>query len=129
MRAVATGSASCSQSAWLLDVFVHHGNGLALCDKKPSATEGHHRVPSQAMHRSRHLNRGKALPAIQSVSGCGFLHIARNRNQRMVKSKRHVPDLSGEDRENACALDTEEAARKKRHESRHRGRKKAKHRY
>ena len=47
----------------------------------------------------------------------------------MVESKRHVPDLSGEDRENARALHAEEAAWKKRHESRYRGRKKAKYRH
>src|SRR5271165_6514851 len=107
-----------------LDVLVQNRDCLTLGHKEPTASKRHHGIPDQAMHRRRYLERSEPLPGREPKVGCSLLQIIRDGDHRMVKAKRHIPNLARKNRKDARAFYSKQAPRKESHKARNRDRQK-----
>src|SRR5580700_3452355 len=108
---------------------VQHGNRFARGEKEPTASEADHRVPHEPDRGRRDVELNETLPSRKAIQRGRFLQFVRNRLQRLVERKRHVPCLAREYREYGRELEAEETAVKQRDEGRDDDGEIAEHRY
>ena len=90
---------------------VSEREGLGHGQEEPAAGHRHHRVPDEADHRGGDLHGPESLPPGEAVDSRHLPELGRDGAHRAVVREGHVPDLSGEDHQDAGQLEADVASR------------------
>jgi hypothetical protein len=101
---------------------------FASHQEKPAAGDGHHGIPDETDGGKRKVELGEALPAAEAIDDRGLMQFARNGFQRRIETESNIPDLPGEDEQDAAEFYAEFAVGKDGDHSEHHAGKKTQHR-
>ena len=99
------GDAHVGADAGQAEVVVAEREGLVHGEEEPAAGHRHHRVPHEADHRRRHLERAERFHQPKRWTRATSRSSSGNRAQRAVEREGHVPHLAGEDHQHAGELE------------------------
>src|SRR5206468_2781327 len=103
--------------------------GFADAEEKPSSRHRHKAVPHQIHCRKGQLHLQQGLAGIEPNDAGDLFEIRRHGLQRRIKTEGHVPDLAGENHDDAGQLKTRIGFGKQRNQHQYQPGKKTQHRY
>jgi len=95
-------------------VAVPQGERLVDGQEEPPSGHRHHRVPDEADDGRGHLHGTEGLEPSEAVDPGDLSELGGDRTERPVEREHHVPDLAGEDHEDAGELEAHVGVREER---------------